>query len=237
MTRSDEVRAHWDRKIARWDASAYGDETRRSVMDHLRRSLDARLSTALAILRPHIAGKTLLDLGCGTGRLAVEAVASLGAARAHGIDLSPVAVEHARALAEAAGVADRVTFEAGTVARDTLPAADVTAGLGLLDWLNDAETDALLAALRGRKYLLSHSAQDGSLAEIVHRVYLVYRLRLFGGAVRARHHRWRELLDVLRRHDLVPCEIVSNRAMRFGRIVHNLADVVVPTPRAKSETP
>jgi SAM-dependent methyltransferase len=231
LNRADQLRTHWDRKIARWDAEAYEAEASSGSMARLRKSVDARLQTALAVLRPHVAGKAVLDLGCGAGRLAIEAVKSLGATRAHGIDLSPVAIERARALAQAAGVANQVTFAVESAITEQLPPADITVGLGLLDWLNHEETETLLGAVEGRKFVLSYSEQDWSPAEIVHRIYLVYRLRLFGRGVRARHHRREEMLGLLRRHGLVPCEIVFNRAMRFGRIVHNLSDLRAPAPK------
>lgn len=228
MNRSEQTRAFWDRRIARWDASSYAGEGAGGVMDRLRVSIDARMRTALEVLRPHAAGKSILDVGCGAGRLAIESVASLGAARAHGVDLSPVAIEQAKALADSADVADRVTFGVGTAESRTLPEADIVVGLGLLDWLDDAETAALLDSIRGRRCVLSFSEQDGSFAEIVHRFYLIYRLRLLGGKVRARHHRREEILGLLQARDLVPCEIVANREMRFGRLVHNLSDLKRP---------
>lgn len=53
----------------------------------------------------------LIDLGAGDGRIAIAAVRDRGAQGAYGVDLNPVRVEEARANAQDAGVADRVTFE------------------------------------------------------------------------------------------------------------------------------
>jgi len=53
------------------------------------------------------AGATVLDVGCGSGVLAVTACV-LGAARATAIDISPAAVPTTRANAEGNAVADRV---------------------------------------------------------------------------------------------------------------------------------
>jgi len=55
------------------------------------------------------AGRTVLDYGCGRGD---DAIALVGAGAAHvtGFDVSEAEVEHARAAAEAAGVADRTEF-------------------------------------------------------------------------------------------------------------------------------
>ncbi|MFY9717097.1 MAG: 50S ribosomal protein L11 methyltransferase [Thermoplasmata archaeon] len=56
-----------------------------------------------------LSGRSVLDLGCGTGRLAIGA-ALLGAGPVRGIDLDPGAVERARVAATNAGVA--VEFDA-----------------------------------------------------------------------------------------------------------------------------
>ena len=71
-----------------------------------------------------IRGQTVLDIGCGIGDLAIEAVRR-GAARAFGIELSAKAVDEARRLAAERGVADRTSFQVGDGAEINLPSADV----------------------------------------------------------------------------------------------------------------
>jgi SAM-dependent methyltransferase len=70
--------------------------------------------------------RTVLDLGCGTGDLALATLAR-GAASADGIDLGPGAIEEARALAAERGLADRATFSVGDGATETLTPHDVVA--------------------------------------------------------------------------------------------------------------
>jgi magnesium-protoporphyrin O-methyltransferase len=71
-----------------------------------------------------IRGETVLDVGCGIGDLAIEAVRR-GAARAFGVELSAKAVDEARRLAAERGVADRTSFQVGDGAEINLPSADV----------------------------------------------------------------------------------------------------------------
>lgn len=52
----------------------------------------------------------LIDLGSGDGRIAIAAVRDRGASGAFGVDLNPVRVDEARANADEAGVADKVSF-------------------------------------------------------------------------------------------------------------------------------
>ena len=69
-------------------------------------------------------GRTVLDLGCGTGDLALAALAR-GATRATGVDLGPGAIEEARALARERLLEDRATFSAGDAANVHLDPHDV----------------------------------------------------------------------------------------------------------------
>ncbi|HZD17873.1 MAG TPA: class I SAM-dependent methyltransferase [Actinomycetota bacterium] len=69
-------------------------------------------------------GRAVLDVGCGVGDLAIEAVRR-GAGRAAGVELSAESVARARELARERGVGDRTSFEVGDGATTDLPPADV----------------------------------------------------------------------------------------------------------------
>ena len=77
-----------------------------------------------AITEAGVADRTILDVGCGIGDLAIEVVAR-GAASGTGYDLSPKAIDEARKLATSRGVGDRMRFEVGDGAKLELPAADI----------------------------------------------------------------------------------------------------------------
>jgi SAM-dependent methyltransferase len=77
-----------------------------------------------AITEAGVADRTVLDVGCGIGDLAIEVVAR-GATSGAGYDLSAKAIGEARRLAAARGVGDRMRFEVGDGARLDLPAADI----------------------------------------------------------------------------------------------------------------
>ncbi len=77
-----------------------------------------------AVEEAGVADRSVLELGCGVGTLAIEAVRR-GASRAFGYDLSGRAILEARRLAVERGVGERTTFEVGDGARVRLPNADV----------------------------------------------------------------------------------------------------------------
>jgi SAM-dependent methyltransferase len=86
----------------------------------------APITTAVlaAIEAAGLEGRTLLDVGCGTGDLALAALAH-GAARVHGCDLGSGAIDHARGLARARGLEDRSSFEVADGSVAPLPSADI----------------------------------------------------------------------------------------------------------------
>ena len=113
--------------------------------------------------------KTVLDIGCGSGVLALAAV-TLGAQSARGIDNDPDALENARENAGLNSLVDRVQFEEGDFRQMTVAANVVVANLtgGLLErsaeqlaamvapggflivsGFMDSEKNAVVTALRG----------------------------------------------------------------------------------------
>jgi SAM-dependent methyltransferase len=91
-----------------------------------RREITAGVTRDLvdALGRSRLEGRTVLDLGCGTGDLALATLAR-GATRATGVDLGARAIEEARALARERSLHDRSTFQVGDAARIDLDRHDV----------------------------------------------------------------------------------------------------------------
>src|SRR4030095_3953353 len=77
-----------------------------------------------AITEAGVTDRTVLDIGCGIGDLAIEVV-TRGAASGMGDDLSPKGIEEALKLAASRGVGNRMRFEVGDGAKLDLPAADI----------------------------------------------------------------------------------------------------------------
>jgi len=95
-----------------------------------------RLELTVQLLEP-LAGKKILDVGCGSGRFCV-AFAQRGAARVLGIDFAPRMIELANQLARQHGVADRCAFLTGAFPQD-VPDERFDAGtaLGFFDYVAD----------------------------------------------------------------------------------------------------
>jgi SAM-dependent methyltransferase len=114
MDESEPERCCFDDWVDHWTSRARTRPTAAKVTASL---LDA-------ITEAGVADRTILDVGCGIGDLAIEVVAR-GGANGTGFDLSPKAIGEARRLAASRGVGDRMRFEVGDGAKLDLPAADI----------------------------------------------------------------------------------------------------------------
>lgn len=93
------------------------------------------------------AGGTALDVGCGSGRAVIALANAFPKARLFGYDGHPGSVERARANAQAAGVADRVSFDVVDCTR--LPAAQFDF-IATFDVIHDSvDPVGLLKSIRG----------------------------------------------------------------------------------------
>jgi ribosomal protein L11 methyltransferase len=83
----------------------------------------------LAAIEKHFGGGSFLDVGTGTGVLAIAAAKLYPDARVEACDTDPLAVEVAEENARLNGVAGRVSFRVGTVEETTASADFVCANL------------------------------------------------------------------------------------------------------------
>lgn len=87
---------------------------------------------------------TALDVGCGAGRFALALAA--GGTKVIGLDVAADMVKLANEHAASAGVSDRCTFlQEDLFTWDPPERAELTLGIGLLDYISDA--DAMMARL------------------------------------------------------------------------------------------
>ncbi|HEX8284623.1 MAG TPA: 50S ribosomal protein L11 methyltransferase [Pyrinomonadaceae bacterium] len=83
----------------------------------------------LAAIEKHFGGASLLDVGTGTGVLAIAAAKLNPAARVEACDTDPLAVSVAEENARLNGVAERIAFRVGSVEETTASADLVCANL------------------------------------------------------------------------------------------------------------
>ena len=108
--RRGEIAHYFDRTaVAAWEKLT-SDAPVGRIRASVRAGRDQMRATIVSWLGEDLTGKRVLDAGCGTGALAVEAARR--GAEVVAIDLSPTLVDLARERIPA-DVADRVTFKSG----------------------------------------------------------------------------------------------------------------------------
>jgi ribosomal protein L11 methylase PrmA len=99
------------------------------------------------------------DLGCGDGRIVIEAARKYGA-RGVGIDIDPERIKEARENARKAGVAGRVTFRTQDLFEADIRKATVVM-LYLFPWVNLKLRPKLWKELKPGTRVISHSHDMG----------------------------------------------------------------------------
>ncbi len=128
-----------------------GQPLARAMNRWLRKAIYERFAITFQKAEP-VVGKTVLDVGCGSGRYAIE-FARRGASRVVGIDYSGGMLLLARELAAGQGVADRCEFIQRDFMAQPLPEHfDVVIAIGVFDYQPQALEflRAMTAACRGK---------------------------------------------------------------------------------------
>ena len=153
---------YWEKHLISWEASAYYKEGQRQAnwWDRLSTffrgdAMYTRMRCALELIRPHIQGATVLDVGCASGRFPIQMVQA-GAAKVFGMDISAEAIDAAKKRGIEFGLGDRLDFSVSDVvqAKTSLPRVDLVTALGVIEYFNADAMSAFLGNLRTRYLLL-----------------------------------------------------------------------------------
>jgi 2-polyprenyl-3-methyl-5-hydroxy-6-metoxy-1,4-benzoquinol methylase len=132
------VQDHFHADARRFDA-IYEDSKNplTRFIDHVWRGVvRRRLDLTVEALEP-LAGKTILDVGCGSGRFCI-AFAERGASHVLGVDFAPAMITIANDIARQAGVESRCEFRVGAFP-EAVPeeSFDASTALGFFDYIPD----------------------------------------------------------------------------------------------------
>jgi SAM-dependent methyltransferase len=219
-------KAFWEQKILRWEADRYGAGSAdapflEKLARRASRSLRARLAIAAELLRPHVAGKRVVELGCGSGLL-TDGLIEAGAASYRGYDIAESAIAAARARAQASPHADRVAYDVADVGALPPLQADVVFSLGLFDWLTTEQIEAVFRAGGDSDYLHAIAEKRVSLSQYVHRAYVYVSYGHRTGAYVPRYFRVAELEAAAARHNRRPMNVFRTPALSFGALLTTL---------------
>jgi SAM-dependent methyltransferase len=163
----------WEAKLLAWEEGRYGRPDRpRGLLEWIanRSSMSLRFRVAITpeLLRPYLANKRVVELGCGSGIMAGKLI-EYGAASYLGIDIAESAVETARARY---GDNPKVRFLASSVAEMQPLSADLVISLGLFDWLTDDEIIDLFRKSGSADFLHAIAERQRGIQQWLHRSYV-----------------------------------------------------------------
>lgn len=135
-----------------------------------------RMSAALELIRPHLAGKTVLDVGCASGRFAFQMIQA-GAAKIYGTDISAEALKIAATRGAELGLRDKLEFFPSDVVQPgaPLPQADIVTALGVIEYFDPEAMSAFLGNLRTKYILLDfpdHARKKEFPTWVLRQVYI-----------------------------------------------------------------
>lgn len=160
--RISESAQYWKDHLKSWEASAYFKDGQQDAnwWDKLSTvfrgdAMYVRMNTALELIQPHIAGKTVLDVGCASGRFAFQMIRA-GAQKVYGTDISSEALDLARQHGAELGMQDKLDFSALDVVQpnNPLPQVDIVTALGVIEYFDANDMASFLGNLRTKYFLL-----------------------------------------------------------------------------------
>ena len=148
LERRGEIETYFDRTAAEAWARLTSDAPVSGIRATVRAGRDEMRNTLLSWLPSDLSGRRLLDAGCGTGVLAVEAAAR--GAEVVAIDLSPNLVAIARERAAAHGLDRRISHVVGDMLDPALGDFDHVVGMDSLIHYDAPDVVKVLSGLAAR---------------------------------------------------------------------------------------
>jgi SAM-dependent methyltransferase len=213
----------WEAKLLDWEQGRYSRGTRAGILEAIAnlssRSLRFRIAITPQLLQPYLAGRHVVELGCGSGLLAGTLV-KYGAASYLGIDIAEIAIGRAR---NRYGEHDRrIRFEVGGIADISPVAADLVVSLGLFDWLTDQEIAAVFGKAAGVDFLHAIAERRPGIQQSLHRAYVQCAYGYRTGNYRPRYLTCDHIRKLANAAVDRPCYVYRNRQLSFGALVSSL---------------
>ena len=217
-----ETQHFWDKKILHWETEKYSDKRTMFFAFDINSSLKSRMSLARAILKQIAPGKTILELGCGSGLLA-ESCISFGAEKYIGLDISSVAIQSAEQKLQTSAAKPKIKFIIGSASKMSLPQADICFSLGLLDWLNLEEIQQLQKNTKCNFYFHTFSEKKRfSVSQFMHRIYVFLKYGYRSRGYVPKYHKADELKTSLKSEKFSPPRFLRRPELSFGCVAYHL---------------
>ena len=156
---------YWNKNLSSWERSAYfKDEStgqKSTMLDRFSTyfrgdSIYNRMDGAFKIIKEHVPGLKILDVGCASGRFSVRMLEA-GADSVIGVDVATSAIEMANQRLRGSPYEDKASFTKIDVTEKdgALPDVALVTSLGVIEYFDKASLEAFMSNLSTRYFLFS----------------------------------------------------------------------------------
>lgn len=209
----------WDEKILKWEKDKYSPK-----LYDVNSSIKNRLQLAKSILKEIAPGRTVLELGCGSGLLA-EDILSFGAINYIGVDISSVAIDAAKARLADNSKRNLTEFVVSDIQNIPSSKVDICFSLGLLDWLSLRDIEELNRKVDSQFYF--HSFSEMRPLSLQQRLHQVYVFIMYGHKTNKyvpQYYTEKQIAESFKK-SIKPIAFARPRNMSFGCFAYHLPNV------------
>jgi SAM-dependent methyltransferase len=170
MDNNNKMAEYWKTNSLRWEAGAYFEEktsVKKGLLESIShsfrgRSTYVRMEKACQFLKPYIQNKSLLDIGCASGRFA-QMLVEAGAKHVTGVDISDEVVEVAKDNIKSSPFRQQFTFSVADIRENhsSFDQVDITTALGVIEYFTPDDLNQLFANIPS-PYFFFHIAGNTS---------------------------------------------------------------------------
>ena len=214
----------WDDKILGWEGKRYSvdinqSHEKKNVDLSLGSSLQFRLFKSVELLSPHISGKKLLELGCGSGLL-FKALSQTNMAKYNGVDWASSAIDKANNEFKDKSMPSSPEFMSGNFLDMDFPKFDVVVALGVLDWLDTEEINLLFSKIKPKKFLFSISEKRISIKRWLHSIYILFSYGWKSKGYVPKYYKVDEIIEIAHDHGYSDIKVFRDSKMSFGTFLY-----------------
>jgi 2-polyprenyl-3-methyl-5-hydroxy-6-metoxy-1,4-benzoquinol methylase len=219
----------WENKILEWETGRYEEKDKAThttilekIANRASNSLRNRIRLACETLQPIVAGKRVVEIGCGSGFLA-EQLINAGAIHYTGFDISQKAIDEATRRHTKMISSGIVQFHAISIDDMPILSTDVVFSLGLLDWLTDDEIVTLFHKSGDALYLHAIAERTLSIQRLIHKAYVYLSYGHRTGSYVPRYFTALEIKSMANQSKPDDAFVYRNPKLSFGAFISNFA--------------